>query len=154
EEAARRIVASAIREQLLAALVDWSNIKTDPADRKKLVALIRLADRNQWRQGLLDALDRNDRPSLSRLAQSAEALTQPPARLAAFGAILAKIDQPACVQFLRQAQQRYPDDFWINYYLAANLANLKPPRVEEAITFYRVAVALRRQSPGAHVNLG
>ena len=37
--------------------------------------------------------------------------------------------------------------------LAFALQHLQPPQLDEAITFYRVACALRPQSPGAHSNL-
>src|SRR5262249_10111193 len=61
--------------------------------------------------------------------------------------------------FFRWAQRRYPDDFWINYNLASLLlqprdALGKMIRAEEAVPFLRVCVALRPQSPGAHLNLG
>src|SRR4029077_76021 len=82
------------------------------------------------------------------------ALSQPPARLVALGDILARFDLPAAVEFLRRAQQRHPDDFWINHQLARYLKSSKPPRLDESIGFYRAAVAVRRESPGAHFNLG
>ena len=147
-EASRRIALSAIREQLLAALMDWANINTDPAEHKRLAALIRSADRDPWRRHLLDALDRNDQPELARLARDPAALGQPAARLVALGDILARFDQAAAIEFLRRAQQRHPDDFWINHQLAVYLKNSKPPRMDEAIGYYRAAVAVRRESPG------
>jgi hypothetical protein len=74
QEAAERIAASAIREQLLAALVDWSNIRTEPATQKKLGDVIRLADDDPWRRQLFDTLDRKDWPALAHLAKQPEAL--------------------------------------------------------------------------------
>src|SRR5262249_52657280 len=94
-----------------------------------------------------------DWPRVARLAEQPEVLELPPARLVTLSAILARADLPAAVRFLRQAQQRHPDDFWINHQLAIHLTNLEPPRLEEAIGFYRAAVALRRDSPGARFNL-
>src|SRR5207253_11083977 len=82
DEAARRIAASAVREQLLAALVDWANIQTDAAQFKKLAALVRLADDDPWRkQVLFDSLDRQEWPRVARLAQQPETLRLLPARL-------------------------------------------------------------------------
>lgn len=56
--------------------------------------------------------------------------------------------------FLREARRRQPDDFWINFLLANRMEDSTPPHDEEAIRFYTVAVALRPESPAAHVNLG
>src|SRR5207245_2671552 len=55
---------------------------------------------------------------------------------------------------LGQSQQQHPDDFLINETLAHLLSESQPPRLEEAIRFHSVAVALRPQSPGAHAQLG
>ena len=154
DEAARRIAASAIREQLLAGLVEWANVLADPAERKKMSMVLRSADQNPRRQQVWDALDHQDGVRLAELAQSAEALDQPPGRVVMLGSVLSKYDKPAAIKFLRQAQQRHPDDFWINHQLAFNLDSSEPPQVEEAIGYYRAAVALRPQSPGVHVNLG
>jgi tetratricopeptide (TPR) repeat protein len=154
-DAARRIAASAIREQLLAALEDWASIhQTASARFKQLADLVRRADDDPWRkQVFFAALDKRDWPRVVRLAQQPEALDQPPARLVVLGGLLARIDRPAAVKFLRQAQQRHPDDVWINHNLAVNLKYLNPPRLEEAIGFYRAAVAARRHSPGVRFNL-
>ncbi|HEY7424560.1 MAG TPA: tetratricopeptide repeat protein, partial [Gemmataceae bacterium] len=154
EEAAPRIAASAISEQLLAALVDWGNIHPDPARKEKLAELLRSVDHNPWRRQVWDALGQQGGSKLAHLTQSAEALDQPPGRLEVLGRILARFDKRAAVKFLRQAQQRHPDDFWINHQLAFYFAKLGPPQLEEAIGFYRAALALRPHSPGVHVNLG
>jgi tetratricopeptide (TPR) repeat protein len=154
EEAALRLADSAIREQLFAALVDWANVHSDPVEKKQLGTLLRLADRNPWRQQVWDAVDDQDGSKLARLAQTAEALDQPPSRLKALGNVLAHFDKPAAIKFLRQAQQRHPDDFWINHQLAFNLERMQPPQWEEAIRFYQAALALRPHSPGVHLNLG
>jgi tetratricopeptide (TPR) repeat protein len=68
---------------------------------------------------------------------------------------------------LRQAQRLYPGDFWVNHDLASELfqrdhsgisyrvvAADELPLLEEAIGFFRAAVALRPASPGAYVGLG
>ncbi|HLW64418.1 MAG TPA: tetratricopeptide repeat protein, partial [Gemmataceae bacterium] len=154
-EAARRIATSAIREQILAALYDWDwvlALKGAAAEHQKLAALIRLADSDPWRRQLYDLLDRKDIVGLVHLSQQPGALGQSPARLLALGINLGRTDLPAEVIFLRRAQQRYPDDFWINNALALDLGTMK--QLNEAIGFHRVAVALRPKSPGAYVNLG
>jgi tetratricopeptide (TPR) repeat protein len=55
---------------------------------------------------------------------------------------------------LRQAQQRHPDDFWVNFELGSCLYHLRPPRLEEAIRYYTAAVAVRPESIAARENLG
>jgi serine/threonine-protein kinase len=154
-ESAQRIAASAIREFLLAALVDWANIQTDPTRFKQLAALVRLADDDPWRkQVFFDALDQQDWPQLTRLALEPEVLRWPPARLVSLADRLAKIDLPAAARLLGQAQKRHPSDFWINHQLAFYLTNMKPPQPGQGTRFYQAALALRPENPGVHNNLG
>jgi tetratricopeptide (TPR) repeat protein len=54
---------------------------------------------------------------------------------------------------LREAQQRHPDDMWINTTLGSLLGELRPPRREEAIRFCSIAVALRPDNAGAQLGL-
>jgi tetratricopeptide (TPR) repeat protein len=154
DEAAARIAASAIRDHLLAALLDWHHFEEDSGERRKLAVLLRLKDADPWGQRVFEAIDQHDGAGLARLAQQPEALRQPPTRLVQFAQYLAKTDIRSAVEFLRQAQQRHPSDFWINHWLAFNLCRMNPPRDDEAIGYYRVAVALHRHSPGAYLNLG
>jgi tetratricopeptide (TPR) repeat protein len=66
---------------------------------------------------------------------------------------LGEVEQ--AVALLRGAQQRHPGDFWINHNLAACLAKVgQPSRLQEALRYYAAALALRPQSPGAHINFG
>ena len=58
------------------------------------------------------------------------------------------------VQLLRQAQRRHPNDFWINLQLALAMTRQAPPRWEEAVGYYRAALALRPNSAGVYLNLG
>jgi serine/threonine-protein kinase len=154
DEAAERIATSAIREQLLAALRDWAWLQPDLARRKHLQALLQVADRDPWRHRLADAIAQKDVPGLSRLVKQPEILGQPPEWLAATAAGLERAGFSGTEEFLRQAQQRHPADFWINHQLAGYLWHRKPPRREESVGFYRVALALRPQSPVTYFNLG
>jgi tetratricopeptide (TPR) repeat protein len=126
----------------------------DPVEKKKIAMVVRSADQNPWRRQVWDAQEHQDGVRLAELAQSAEALDQLPGRLELLGRILSEYDKPAAIRFLRQAQKRHPDDFWANHDLAFNLARSEPPQTEEAIGYYRAAVALRPQSPGVYNNLG
>jgi serine/threonine protein kinase/tetratricopeptide (TPR) repeat protein len=157
EEMAGQIAASPIRVQLVAALDHWAIIKPkrDVLGCKNLLSVARLADDDDWRRQLRDPAVRKDRAALERLAQSEGVLSQPAGSLVLLASALVEVKaRSAAVDLLRRAQQRHPDDFWINHELAFHLTDLNPARVEEGIGFFRAAVALRPQSPGAHLNLG
>ena len=53
--------------------------------------------------------------------------------------------------FMREAQQRHPDDFWINYLLGCFWWEEFP---QEAVGYFRAAVAIRPTSPGPYLMLG
>jgi serine/threonine protein kinase/tetratricopeptide (TPR) repeat protein len=157
EELAEQIATSPIRTYLVAALDDWAAMKgsRDVTGRKKLRAIARLADDDGWRRQLRDSAVTRDRAALERLGRERGVLDQPPGNLILLAEMLVRIDaRPAAADLLWRAQQRHPDDFWINLDLADYLMDVKPARVEEAIGFYRAAVARRPQSPGACYNLG
>jgi Flp pilus assembly protein TadD/predicted Ser/Thr protein kinase len=154
-EAARRVRASAIREELLAALDHWAWHQQGPG-QAKLWDVADAADDNPWRRRLRGAARRKDQGRLKELAADARALEQPAPVQALLGKALVVARLPAdAVAFLRQAQRRYPDDFWLNHDLAEALAaRLRPPRPEEALGYYRAALVLRPRSPGLHFNIG
>ena len=89
DEAAARINRRAIRDDMLAALADWSNITANRQDQEKLRRVLQAADpdpssfRNRWNA----ALYKKDVDGLRRLAGSSEARDQPTARLVIFARI-------------------------------------------------------------------
>jgi tetratricopeptide (TPR) repeat protein len=160
EEVGERLRASSVALELAAALDLWAVIRrkfTGRADLKwtHLLRVARAADPDGWRDRVRDALEREDRQALVDLARSEEVLHQPPLALSTLGSVLGFMGaiEPA-EALLRQARQRHPGDFWVNNDLAAALTMARPARWDEAIRFYTAAVALRPQSPQAHVNLG
>jgi serine/threonine-protein kinase len=156
QQAGQFIRSRSIGLQLAAALDDWASWrKWGSKGRSQLLAIARVADPDPWRDRLRDALERQDLRALKELVASAQAEDLPPATVA----LLARLAQGTAeaeraVEVLRQAQQRHPDDFWVNHELGWCLYHLRPPRLEEAIRYYSVAVALRPQSPGARLTLG
>src|SRR5262249_16236489 len=60
----------------------------------------------------------------------------------------------AADQILRAGLYRKPGDFWLNHTLGMLLKNQQPPRPEEALHYLTVALALRSDSPGVHLNMG
>ena len=115
-------------------------------------------DHDPRRDRLREMLVTNDTRNLQQLARSAPVNKLSAATLALLGR---STEAPPGArgagpigELLRRAQQRFPSDFWINETLGWVLHKLEPSRLEEAIGFYRVAVAIRPQSPGAHLQLG
>jgi tetratricopeptide (TPR) repeat protein len=103
-----------------------------------------------------EALERGDRPALRELATSEEVFRLPAATLYVLGRALRE-DKAVGGQseaFLREAQRRHPNDFWLNYTLFSFFYDMQPTQVEEAYLFAAVMVAVRPESPGAHYNLG
>jgi serine/threonine-protein kinase len=142
--------------QLAAALDHWASLRQRGSKgRSQLLAIARVADPDPWRDRLRDALERPDPRALKELVASARAEELRPAT----AVLLARVakgtaEAERAVAVLRQAQQRHPDDFWVNRELGWCLYKVRPPRLEEAICYYSVAVALRPQSPGARLKLG
>jgi serine/threonine protein kinase/tetratricopeptide (TPR) repeat protein len=157
KEAAQRIKESAIREQLVTALDDWIYVRarSDTSGRDRLLNVVRLADSDAWRQRLRDPVMHKDRAALQDLAKRPEAVNQPPTILVHLGKYLAQAGAFASsVEVLRRAQRQYPSDFWVNYALGMALSEQDPPQLEQAIGFFRAAVALRPDSRVAHLSLG
>jgi serine/threonine protein kinase/Flp pilus assembly protein TadD len=150
--AIRRLPGS-LRRPLVAALDDWS--LCDPERAAYLGRIADAADADPWRRRFRLA---GDLKALGNLA--AEATKKPLAsvtldllagRFARTGA------RAEAVALWRQAQQLYPQDFWINFNLGMNLqpgARKGSKALEEAIGFLRVAATLRTQSAPVHNNLG
>jgi serine/threonine protein kinase/Flp pilus assembly protein TadD len=154
---AEQIRSRPIHRQLVAALDDWAN------DRKSLkaegwaqrLAAARAADPDPRRNRLRDALEANDPKALEEAAATDQAADWPSETLVLLGSLASGTASGERVAaLLARAQQRQPGDFWINQTLALLFQELRPPRREEAIRFFSIAVALRPQSPGARNNLG
>ncbi len=168
-EAVERVRQSAIREELIAALDNWiwSRRERDftPGedwwararwDEDTVQTVLRAvadgADENAWRRAFRAAYAAKDPARLKELVKDAQLLEQRPSVQMLFGVVLmeAKLVEEA-LAVLRQAQQRYPADLWINHWLAFNLSNRN---LAEAIGYYRAAVASYPSCPGVYINLG
>jgi eukaryotic-like serine/threonine-protein kinase len=160
DEAGRRLHACAVRAELAAALVDWALHRRVTPRRgrrcwRELLELACVADPDEWRDRVRHAMARQDRKALAELARSEQAGGLPPATQAALGRALRETGAPEeAAAFLRQAQRRHPEDFWINFELGDALGDCRPPRHAEAVRFFAIALALRPRSLAARVNLG
>jgi serine/threonine-protein kinase len=141
---------SKVRDILLVFLHDW--LYWAPAEnRDRLLKVVDLADKDPWRRAFRDARSRNDVRMLEQLARAPEAMTQPPALLSGLGgSLLAEAQLEEARALLRAAQQRYPEDFWINYLLGHSLEQERP---QEAIGYFRAAIAVRPGSDQAIARL-
>jgi serine/threonine-protein kinase len=154
-----QVQASAIKEELVAALDEWAWFTPDAEEQARLLAVARRADPHPWRDRWRDQAVRKDGRALKQLAADAPLSELSPFLLVTFAAALGRTggDQEG---LLRQAQQIYPADFWINFDLAWILSNRRAQgeaaraALDEAIGCYRVALAARPQSSLAWTNLG
>jgi serine/threonine-protein kinase len=151
DESAARIRASAIRETLVAYLHDWLYWVSDE-NKARLVGVLGLADDDDWRSAYREARVANDIEELRRLAQHPEAPMQPSVVVSGLGgAMLADRYKNETLALLQKAQQRNPGDFWINFLLGNFWLSDRP---QEAVGYFRVAVAIRPTSDAAWLNLG
>ena len=155
--AAAQVRARVIHHRLVAALDDWAvilwRVKAEGWGRPLAVA--RAADPDPRRNRLRDFLEGKDPKAVEELAAAKGAEQWPVPTLVLLGELADQLNSAKRVTvLLALAQQRLPDDFWINQSLVGLLKTLQPRRLEEEIRFASITVALRPQSPGAHLNLG
>jgi serine/threonine protein kinase/tetratricopeptide (TPR) repeat protein len=146
----------AIRGAVAAALEEWLDLARAEqlSEAAWLEQVLSAADRDGWRQRMRDARATKDLPRLERLAREVDVAMQPPYALFLLNRALdACGSREESVALLRRVQEAYPGDFWANYNLGTALANRQPPRLDEAIRFLTVAVALRPENPGARLRL-
>jgi tetratricopeptide (TPR) repeat protein len=156
EAVAARVRASGVSVWLLAALDDWAWLAEVSEAQPWLLGVIRRAAPDPWgdrvrgpalwhdhqaKQALADEILRDDGARVGELS---------PQTLGLFGLVLRRT--AAAVPLLRAAQRRYPNDFWLSFQLGTLLYEAK--KLDEAVGYYRVAVALRPDAPAAHHNLG
>jgi eukaryotic-like serine/threonine-protein kinase len=153
-EAATRIRASDIREQLIVGLDDWeSRVAVNAALKARLLDTVERADDDLLRRALRQPQAGLHWQDLEKLLDHYDVSSLRPTTVMRIRAVTGSL------QFLRKAQQAHPNDFWINYSLSETLfidaaAVNYTAFLEEAIGFMRVAVALRPDSPHAHNYLG
>jgi tetratricopeptide (TPR) repeat protein len=159
EAAAALIQASGVRVPLVAAVDDWASATGDEARRKWLLAVARRADSEPggWRDRFRDPEVWRRPDALAQLADEARAqLAAPlpkgpsPQLLVALGRCV-RMRGGDAVPLLRAAQARHPGDFWLNFALGNALLKSRP---EEAVGYYRAALAARPEASAVYTNLG
>jgi tetratricopeptide (TPR) repeat protein len=130
-------------------LDDWAACAGDRQRRAWLLGVSRLADPDQWRNGLRDPAVWDDSAELARRVSGEQARKQSPQLLAVLGARLRGKEGE---ELLKGAWDRHPGDFWVNCELGNALMRGKKPGV--AVGYYRAALALRPGTAAVHYNLG
>ena len=154
-EAAARLLEqcpAALQTHFLLALDFWAIC--DPARAGQLLQVAKQRNTDPWRRRLRSAVEGRDLAQLRKLADEARQAAVPAAgvELLARALIEGKAVEEA-VALLREAQQCYPGDFWINYGLGTLLVN-DLRQAEEAVGYFRAALAVCPQSAPAHSHLG
>jgi Flp pilus assembly protein TadD/predicted Ser/Thr protein kinase len=148
---------AAVRAAVVAGLDHWLDLARHEkaAEAGWLEEVLSAADPDDWRQRLRVARGRRDPQALLALAREVKVATQrPQALLLLYRGLRASGAHEDALGLLRDAQEAYPGDFWINENLGRSLTESQPPQLDEAIRFLTAAVALRPDSPGARFNLG
>jgi serine/threonine protein kinase/Flp pilus assembly protein TadD len=170
DEAAAAIRRMRIRRELIAALDDWAQARRAIGDSDwkrplRIAAAVHRGD-DPWWDRLRHTLEEDKAQGVLELGSEAEHQDLSPGAVTLLaGAVngMCKTSQKAAsgrsaadmvVALLAKAQQGHPDDFWINVMLGYHLLVSRPPRLEEAIRYYSVALALRPNSLAARGNLG
>lgn len=155
-EFARRLPTGRFRDDLVAGLDEWARVRRlkqrhDDQSWRRLLAAAHAADPDPWRRRVRDAIASRDSKALKQLPAEA-----PVDGLGSSGVVLLRwivVDANGW-DALIEAQRQRPDDFWLNHALARHYDSAQPPRLNDAIAFYRAALAIRPNSPGVLVNLG
>jgi eukaryotic-like serine/threonine-protein kinase len=156
EDAARRIRASRVADDLIAALDDWMRygLKETKVPRERVLAVARAAETDPVRASIREAVLRRDAAALRRFCESeADRRKLGPRIRLLFNALLA-FDTEKSFPLLETILREQPADFWLNHDLGMAFREAKPPKPAEAVHYLSIAVALRPGSPGVYCNLG
>lgn len=158
ERAVERIANSPISRTLLLALDDWGTHEPDQSLRRRLWQVAREADPDPgWSDHFRDPTVRENPARLAALAAAV-----PPERLsiAQLTALVDTLpwDDPTALRLLRSAEERYSQDFWVNFALGRALDSRGIPgfapnrdRRREALAYFRAALTARPESLAAMV---
>jgi serine/threonine-protein kinase len=151
-DVAARVRGSAVRGALVAALDDWAVSVTDTDRRRWLLDVARRADpdREGWRDRARDPRVWEDGAALAELAETVPVAGPSVQLLLAVGEGWRARGGDA-TGFLRRVQREHPADFWANFMLGNAL---KYRGSGEAISYFRVALAIRPEAAIASYDLG
>jgi tetratricopeptide (TPR) repeat protein len=148
---AARVQGSAVGAEIVAALDDWASITPDESRRAWLLTVACGADPDPLRCRLRQPELWKDGPRLTVLVQTLGVEELSPQLVSALGRVLLNSGGEV-VPLLSRAQARHPQDFWLNFELGWALHESR--RSDEALGFYRAALALRPEASAAHNGVG
>jgi tetratricopeptide (TPR) repeat protein len=149
-DAAKRIAASAVKAELLAAVDDWALHEREPGVRKRLLDVARRIDPGPWTDRLRDPAVRADRGAVEKLAADADPARTSAATLSVLAERMGHLNlNPA--PLLRAARTAHPADFELAFALALWHGSRRDDR---AIGSYEAARALRPENVAVWINLG
>src|SRR5262249_53974573 len=121
----RRIRKSAIKEQLVAALDDWSAVTWYKGQRllhARLLRVARLADPDPWRDQVRDPAawgnPQMGKALAAKLLTNKNALDQLSPQMLVLVRTALLVTREDAEGWLRQAQASHPSDFWLSFYMA------------------------------------
>jgi serine/threonine-protein kinase len=151
KEVAARVRDSVLSMELIAALDDWASITADRGRRKWLLEVASEADGNPARNRLRQPDLWNDGARLTKIAGEPTGADVSP-QLAVALSQAALWSGGDVESLLTAAQSRHPQDFWLNFALGLIMSFGR--RHDEAIGYYRAALAVRPDVSAVHNNLG
>jgi tetratricopeptide (TPR) repeat protein/tRNA A-37 threonylcarbamoyl transferase component Bud32 len=155
EELARAIRASAVREDIVAALDDWARAERRLQNWQKQQRLLRLAnladEPDPWRQAVRLALIQGDLERLRHLVRGTGQGKPTPAVVLLLAASFPE-QSAKPTDLLRRIQRERPGDVWVSVAVGNRL--FEQQRYREAADSVLLAVALRPDSAGLHTALG
>ena len=154
EDAAERVRSSKVAEDLMAALDDWIFYEKSKDFAGRLATVAGAAEIDPVRASIRDALARRDATSLRRLCESEDNRQKLGLRFHNVFNSLLLLDPDGSFPLLEAILREHRSDLWLNYDLGTAYQSAKPPRFAESEHYLSVAVALRPDSPGVHLNLG
>ena len=136
EVAAARIRACRIRAELAAVLDSWAFSRRSArpgSDRswRTLLTVAREADPDEWRGRLRNVV--LEGRGVGGLVEVAKLEKSDTLSASTVGVVIAAVesekgDLAPVMPLLRRAQQKHPDDFWVNHDLAWALDHMQPPQ--------------------------
>jgi serine/threonine-protein kinase len=151
EAVAARVRGSALSAEIIAALDDWAGMTRDLRRRAWLLAMARAADPDPVRDRLRRPELWQDSARLIGLARELSVAELSPQLATALGRVVFTSGRDA-VPLLTAAQAHFPHDFWLNSELGHTLSLAYRP--DEALGYFRAALALRPQSSVTYCDLG
>ena len=158
-EIADRALSTTIRLELASELDNWAFVRhfmlpSGDELETKLAGAARLADPDELRNRVRDAMEARHKQALSELLQTEfNRIVEWPTSRLVFLALYRTEQWDELKKLSLGIQRQRPDDYWINHILAGRCVQADPPQWEDAARFYTAALALRPENPAIQNDL-